>query len=50
MPLKNMDGDVPENGSEKSGNVAYDLLPTHKTKTLKSMKAVCCEVHHFQRH
>ena len=39
MPVKNMDGDVPENGSENPGEVAYDLSPTRNTKRMKSMKA-----------
>ena len=34
-----MDGVVPENGSEKSGEVSFDLLPTHNAETLLSMKA-----------
>ena len=34
-----MVGDVPENGGEKAGEVSFDLLPTHKAKTLLSMKA-----------
>ena len=34
-----MDGDVPENGKEKSGSVSYDLTPRHSTKTLRAMKA-----------
>ena len=39
MSFQQMDGDVPENGSEKSGEVSFDLLPTHNSKTLRSMKA-----------
>ena len=39
MPFQKMEGDVPENGSEKAGEVSFDLLPTHKAKTLLSMKA-----------
>ena len=35
-----MDGEVPEDGSEKSGAVSYDLLPTHNAKTFLSMKAL----------
>ena len=34
-----MDGDVPENGKEKSGSVSHDLSPRHRTKTLRAMKA-----------
>ena len=34
-----MVGDVPENGSQKAGAVSSDLLPTHNSKTLRSMKA-----------
>ena len=34
-----MDGDVPENGKEKSGSVSHDLSPRRSTKTLRSMKA-----------
>ena len=34
-----MDGDVPDNGSEKPGVVSYDLLQSHNEKTLNSMKA-----------
>ena len=34
-----MDGDVPENGKEKSGSVSYDLSPRRSTKTLRAMKA-----------
>ena len=33
-----MDGEAPENGSKNRGAVSYDLLPTHSTKTLQSMK------------
>ena len=39
MPFQKMVGDVPENGGEKAGEVSFDLLPTHKAKTLLSMKA-----------
>ena len=34
-----MDGNVPENGKEKSGSVSHDLLPRRSTKTLRAMKA-----------
>ena len=34
-----MDGDVPENGKEKSGAVSNDLSPRRSTKTLRAMKA-----------
>ena len=34
-----MAGEVPENGSENRRAVSYDLLPTHSTKTLQSVKA-----------
>ena len=34
-----MDGDVPENGKEKSGSVSYDLSPRRSTKKLRAMKA-----------
>ena len=34
-----MDGDVSEDGSEKTGKVSFDLLPAHNAKTLMSMKA-----------
>ena len=34
-----MDGEVPENGKEKSGSVSYDLSPRHSTKTLLAKKA-----------
>ena len=34
-----MDGDVPENGKEKSGSVSDDLSPRRSTKTLRAMKA-----------
>ena len=33
-----MDGDVPENGKEKSGSVSHDLSPRRSTKTLRAMK------------
>ena len=39
MPFQKMDGDVPENCSEKPGEVSSDLLPTHNVKTLMPMKA-----------
>ena len=39
MSAKNMDGDVPENGREKPGEVAYDLSPTRNTKRMNSKKA-----------
>ena len=39
MSFQQMDGDVPENGSEKAGEVSFDLLPTHNAKKLLSMKA-----------
>ena len=39
MPFQKMDGDVPEDGSEKPGEVSFDFLPTHNAKTLMSMKA-----------
>ena len=34
-----MDGDVPENGKEKSGSVSHDLSPRRRTKTVRAMKA-----------
>ena len=34
-----MDGEVPENGKEKSGSVSHDLSPRRSTKTLRAMKA-----------
>ena len=34
-----MDGDVPENGKEKSGSVSHDLTPRRSTKKLRAMKA-----------
>ena len=34
-----MDGDVPENGKEKSGSVSHDLSPRRSTKKLRAMKA-----------
>ena len=37
--MSRMDGDVPENGKEKSGSVSYDLSPRRSTKTLRAMKA-----------
>ena len=39
MLFQKMEGDVPENGSEKAGAVSFDLLPMHNAKTLLSMKA-----------
>ena len=39
MPFQQMDGDVPENGSQKAGAVSSDLLPMRNSKTLRSMKA-----------
>ena len=40
MPLKNMDGDVPDGGIGHEGGVAYDLLPTRYAKKMNSMKAL----------
>ena len=37
--MSRMDGDVPENGKEKSGSVSNDLSPRRSTKTLRAMKA-----------
>ena len=34
-----MQGDVPENGREKSGEVSYDLKPSNDEKIMNSMKA-----------
>ena len=34
-----MDGNVPENGKEKSGAVSHDLLPNRRKKELNAMKA-----------
>ena len=34
-----MHGEVPDNDSENSGAVSFDLLPWHRTKTLGAMKA-----------
>ena len=39
MSLKKMVGEVPENGSEKTGAMPYDLLPRNNEKTMNSMKA-----------
>ena len=39
MSFQKLDGEVPENGKEKSGSVSYDLSPRHSTKTLRAMKA-----------
>ena len=39
MSFQKMDGEVPENGKEKSGSVSYGLSPRHSTKTLRAMKA-----------
>ena len=37
--MSRMDGDVPENGKEKSGSVSHDLSPRRSTKILWAMKA-----------
>ena len=37
--MQRMQGEVPENGKEKSGSVSHDLLPRRITKTLRAMKA-----------
>ena len=37
--MSRMDGEVPENGKEKSGAVSHDLSPRRSTKTLRAMKA-----------
>ena len=37
MSLQKMDGEVPEYGSEKSGDVSYDLKPSHNEKKMNSM-------------
>ena len=37
--MSRMDGEVPENGKEKSGSVSHDLSPRRSTKTLRAMKA-----------
>ena len=37
--MPKLDGDVPENGREKSGEVSYDLKPSNNKKTMNSMKA-----------
>ena len=34
-----MDGDVPENGKEKTRAVSHDLSPSYRKKTLRAMKA-----------
>ena len=39
MPVKKMQGDVPENGRENSGAVSYDLKPSNNEKIMNSMKA-----------
>ena len=39
MSFQKMDGEVPENGKEKSLSVSYDLSPRPTTKTLRAMKA-----------
>ena len=36
--MPRMDGEVPENGKEKSGSVPNGLLPEHSTKTVLAMK------------
>ena len=41
MPLQKMNGDVPDNGSEETGGVSYDLIPSNNEKTMNSMKAPC---------
>ena len=37
--MSRMDGEVPENGKEKSGSVSNDLSPRRSAKTLRAMKA-----------
>ena len=37
--MSRMQGEVPENGKEKSGSVSDDLSPRRSTKTLRAMKA-----------
>ena len=39
MSVQKMDGDVPENGGEKIGQVSYDLKPSNNEKEMNSMKA-----------
>ena len=39
MSVQKMQGDVPENGREKSGVVSCDLKPSNNEKTMNSMKA-----------
>ena len=39
MPFQKMEGDVPENGSEKAEEVSFDLLPMHNAKTLVSLRS-----------
>ena len=39
MPLQKIQGDVPENSREKSGEVSYDLKPSNNEKIMNSMKA-----------
>ena len=39
MSLTKMAGEVPENGSEKTGAIPYDPLPRNNEKTMNSMKA-----------
>ena len=39
MPFQKMEGDVPENSSEKPGKVSHDLEPSNNEKIINSMKA-----------
>ena len=39
MPVQKMQGDVPENGREKSGEVSNDFKPSNNEKIMNSMKA-----------
>ena len=39
MSVKRMEEEVPDNRSEITGEVAYNLLPTQNEKTINSMKA-----------
>ena len=39
MPVQKMQGDVPENGTEISGEVSDDLKPSNNEKIMNSMKA-----------
>ena len=39
MPVQKLQGNVPENGREKSGEVSYDLKPSNNEKIMNSMKA-----------